>query len=355
MSVLKTIRPLGLVTALAAGLSATLGAAQDVEFTGETLRVVTNLDVGSSADIALRRLAPYVERYLPGNPGLIVEGMPGGGGTLAAANLLQRVDADGRSLGLLSGLVARWAAGEQMPADMAQYVPVGGSDSNQVLLARIDSGYASVEDLAAAQGPVFAGATQPNTATALRARLFFDAVGFDYQMIPGYRGQLAMLQAMQAGELDIAYMEMNNYLANREAWEQEGVIGILEFGAIDDDGQLVSADIGLPSMQQSWSEISPDTVDGDAYNALRALALSASLQRYYVLPPGTPENIAAVWSDALADAHADPEYRAEIEATGAIPPRSATGPVVAARLEEIRELYARPEVQAALDRVFVAE
>ena len=64
-------------------LASTVRAQADF-YKGKTIRIVVGLSPGGGYDRAARLLARYMGKYLPGNPKLIVQNMPGAGSIIAA-------------------------------------------------------------------------------------------------------------------------------------------------------------------------------------------------------------------------------------------------------------------------------
>ena len=56
------------------------GSAQTPFYQGKTITVVSGVAAGGSGDIRIRALLPFWRKYIPGNPALIVENIPGAGG-----------------------------------------------------------------------------------------------------------------------------------------------------------------------------------------------------------------------------------------------------------------------------------
>lgn len=77
-----------LVLAFAAATSAQTPALDEravAEFyEGKRIRIVTFAPPGGAFDLYSRLVARHMSRYVPGNPGFIVQNMPGGGGLIAA-------------------------------------------------------------------------------------------------------------------------------------------------------------------------------------------------------------------------------------------------------------------------------
>jgi tripartite-type tricarboxylate transporter receptor subunit TctC len=72
-------------------------AAQSVEqfYKGRTLTLVISFGPGGLNDIAGRLVAQHLPRFIPGQPRIIVQNMPGAGGLVAANHLFNTAPQDG--------------------------------------------------------------------------------------------------------------------------------------------------------------------------------------------------------------------------------------------------------------------
>src|SRR5687768_6457340 len=77
--------------------------AQASFFQGKTITIVQGRDPGGSGDLRVRALVPFLEKYIPGNPKIVMEFMPGGGSRKAANYVFRTAKPDGLSIGNLSG------------------------------------------------------------------------------------------------------------------------------------------------------------------------------------------------------------------------------------------------------------
>src|SRR5688500_15375609 len=81
--------------------------AQASFFQGKTITIVQGRDPGGSGDLRVRALVPFLEKYIPGNPKIVMEFMPGGGSRKAANYLFRSARPDGLTIGnLSSGMVS---------------------------------------------------------------------------------------------------------------------------------------------------------------------------------------------------------------------------------------------------------
>lgn len=57
---------------------------QSPYYQGKTVTILVSTDAGGTADLWVKALAAYLQKYIPGNPTIVTEYMPGGGGRRAA-------------------------------------------------------------------------------------------------------------------------------------------------------------------------------------------------------------------------------------------------------------------------------
>jgi tripartite-type tricarboxylate transporter receptor subunit TctC len=72
--------------------------AQDLPYKGKTVRVIVGFPSGGGSDAEGRVLARHLGKYIPGNPTLIVQNMPGAGGLTASNWFEELAKPDGLTL-----------------------------------------------------------------------------------------------------------------------------------------------------------------------------------------------------------------------------------------------------------------
>ena len=87
----------------AAALLASPGAfAQGPAFyQGKTVQIVVGFGPGGGYDVYARLLARFYGKYLPGNPNVVVQNTPGGGGLVLANRLYNTADKEGATLAVI--------------------------------------------------------------------------------------------------------------------------------------------------------------------------------------------------------------------------------------------------------------
>jgi len=80
--------------------------AQDLSLKGKTIRVIVGFPSGGGSDAEGRVIARYLGNYIPGNPSLIVQNMPGAGGIVASNWFEELAKPDGLTLYYCVGATA---------------------------------------------------------------------------------------------------------------------------------------------------------------------------------------------------------------------------------------------------------
>jgi tripartite-type tricarboxylate transporter receptor subunit TctC len=87
--------------------------AQALFYQGKTITVVAGTDAGGTADLRIKTVVASLRKHIPGNPTIVVEYMPGGGGRKAANHVFRTSRPDGLTIGaMLSSMVPSAVVGE---------------------------------------------------------------------------------------------------------------------------------------------------------------------------------------------------------------------------------------------------
>ena len=89
-----------LLLALLIGASSLASAQPAPFFQGKTIRLVVGSPPGGFYDIAARLLARHMGKYLPGNPEIIVQNMPGASSLVATNYIYSVAKSDGLTIGM---------------------------------------------------------------------------------------------------------------------------------------------------------------------------------------------------------------------------------------------------------------
>jgi tripartite-type tricarboxylate transporter receptor subunit TctC len=187
-------------------LAAAPAFAQSVEdfYKGKTLTIYVGLSAGGGYDINARLLAKHIGKYIPGQPGVVVRNMPGGGGLVMANNVANVFAKDG----LHMAAPQRGVPFEPLLGDAsnAKYDPlklnwIGSMNSDtSVAVATRKSGVKSWEELKTKE--LIVAGTGVGTESVVAPYVLRNVLGLKFRVIAGYPGGSEMNLAMQRGEVD---------------------------------------------------------------------------------------------------------------------------------------------------------
>jgi tripartite-type tricarboxylate transporter receptor subunit TctC len=166
--------------------------AQALFYQGKTVTVIVSSDAGGTSDIRVKSLMPYLQKNIPGNPTIVVEYMPGGGGRKAANHVFRTVRPDGLTIGSMgTTLLAAAIQGESgVLYDLSKFIYLGSSDATtqHIFSTRKEIGLANLEKLRAAPG-LRIGAQSIGHNIYITGRLFAYFLSLkDPRMVVGYSG-----------------------------------------------------------------------------------------------------------------------------------------------------------------------
>jgi tripartite-type tricarboxylate transporter receptor subunit TctC len=156
------------------------GADGERFYQGKTIKIVVGFTSGGFYDRWSRLLARYVPKYLPGNPEMVVQNMPGAGGMIAANHIYAVAKPDGLSVAMLSyGLYLDQLVGrKEVQYDVRKLNWIGSPEKSEVLMyMRSDAPFKSIEDIRKSSTPPKCGSTGTAGTDYILARLLEETLG----------------------------------------------------------------------------------------------------------------------------------------------------------------------------------
>jgi tripartite-type tricarboxylate transporter receptor subunit TctC len=137
-------------------LLSTSALSQAPFYQGKTITLITGTTAGSQYDAHARLIAQHWGRHIPGNPGVIVQNMPGAGSLISANHLYNVAKPDGLTItSIIPGIYFSQLAGsKEVQFDYAKFNWIGSIDrSDNVMYMRSDTPFKTIHDVRrAAQG-----------------------------------------------------------------------------------------------------------------------------------------------------------------------------------------------------------
>lgn len=280
--------------------------AQSDFYKGKTITIIQGRDPGGTGDMRVRAMIPFVQKYTPGNPSIVSEYMPGGGGRKAANYVYRSGRADGLMIGNPGlGMVSAAVLGESgVLYDLDKFFYLGSpySSYHPLFLSRKQAGYSSIEKLTAASG-VRVGGQSVGFSTYSEGRLFAYILGLkDPKFIAGYAGP-EIDQALMRGEVDARATAADSVAQRNRDWLEGGLVDfhvILEIPKGDKHPQFKN----LPELES----FARSDRERKLIILARAFRVAGGPS---VLPPGTPKDRVALLQEAFRKTYKDPEFLRE--------------------------------------------
>ena len=290
-----------------AGLSPDHGFTQAPPFyQGKTITVIAGTAPGGIGDNRVKSMVPFLRKYIPGNPAIVVQYMDGGGGRQVGNHMFRSARPDGLTLGAFSSsVIALNLLGETgVMYDVDKFIYLGSpeSESHLVFYTRKEAGFNNLEKLRAASG-IRVGARPVGHSAYISARFFAYFLGLkDTKFIPGY-GAPELDLALVRGEVDARANTATSIWQRNPDWAEKG---LMDFHAI----QEVPKGLKFPR----FSHLPEIETFAKSEKESRLIALSRTLRLTgspYVLPPGTPKDRVEILQEATSKTFKDAEFHRE--------------------------------------------
>jgi tripartite-type tricarboxylate transporter receptor subunit TctC len=303
--------------------------AQDF-YRNRTLTLVVGHEAGTGYDLYGRTLARHIGRHIPGEPGLVVQNMPGAGGLNAANWLFNVAPRDGSVIMLVAAdpLFEPLFGGSTARLDPVGFTWIGNLDESPATCdVAAASGIAKVEDLLA-RDAVF-GATGATSAVSTFAVGLKSLLGARLKIVQGYKGTADIKLALERGEIAGACgMSLSTLKTQwKDAIAAGSIRTILQFG---------------PQRHAELAQVPTiyEFAHSDDDRAVFDLAFGRHiLGRPVMAPPAVPPARAAALRQAFAATVQDAQFLAETGKLG-LPVDASSGEAVTAM---IRKFFAYPK------------
>ena len=183
--------------------TAAAGANATEPYAGKSIRFLVGVGAGGGFDIYTRAIARHLGRFIPGNPNIIVENMPGAGGGRAAMYVDSIAPKDGTVIAaLMPGTIVNplLIDGPPVPYDATKLVYLSSADSGtRMCVTTKSSGITSFDDMRSKETVV--GALAAGSSTYDYAYLLKNIAGAKLKIVSGYTATSEVTLAMDRGEV----------------------------------------------------------------------------------------------------------------------------------------------------------
>ena len=292
----------------------TAAARAEPSFEGKTITIITSTGVGGVYDLTARAIARHMGHYLPGNPTVIVQNMPGGGNVLATNYMYNIAPKDGTAIATVHNAMPLHQVldGRGVRFDAASFNWLGSTGpENEVILVWRGSGIDTIQQ--ATEREVALGATGAGSGLSIIPTAVNNVLGTRFKMVIGYKTSEDINLALERGEVQARAFGINSIIAQHPDWLKEHKVVFLAQAGVKRDKNL--PDVPLLTELAGTSE---------QRDILKLISAPAGLGHPYLAPPGTPADRLAVLRAAFDATLHDKAFLAEVDKLQiAIDPMSA--------------------------------
>jgi tripartite-type tricarboxylate transporter receptor subunit TctC len=301
-------------------------------YQGKNVTFLINFAAGGPTDIEGRIVARHLAKYIPGNPTIIVQNMPGAGGVTGINFLGEAAKRDGLTLGYFTGPYNHhMMKSSTLRTDLMQLPFIASVGSVTVCYIRSDvpPGIKKPTDIVKAER-FRAGGLSFDSNKDLRFRLAFDVLGLKYDYVTGYNSSNDARLAVQRNEIQYHDENVPGYRGVVEPQlVKTGIVTPLYYhDLIAPDGTMKkSPDYPeLNSFTEIYTQIYGKPPAGIKYEVLKAANMaSQNLSRVGLLPPGSPKEAVVAMRQAFAALSKDEEFIADAKKAMRFQPRFDVG------------------------------
>jgi len=191
-------------------------------YRGKVVRLIVGLPPGGGYDTYARAIAHVLGKYIPGNPTVIVENMPGAASVVAANHVYNVAPKDGTVILHYQGTVVPQqlfgAKGIEFDALKFQHLGAPAHDTQELHVAS-RTGITRFDQIVGPNGrEVILAGIAPGALTDDAPKVVQDALGARIKLVSGYAGTAPVRLAFDAGEVDGFF----------NAWESTKITNLAE-------------------------------------------------------------------------------------------------------------------------------
>jgi tripartite-type tricarboxylate transporter receptor subunit TctC len=291
-------------------------------YKGKAVTLVVTTASGTGYDYGARVLARHFGRHIPGNPTIVVQNRPGGGGRTGTGHVYSVAARDGTIIGAVQSFIATDPLFDPSILtlfDPRQFQWLGSIASTTSLAVSWHTAsaktYSDLFDRELVVGGV--GAATP---MVTMPHLFRRLLGMKFKVVSGYQSgnevNLAMERGEVQGRIDYSWHSLG---AEHLDWIKDKKINLLF-----QMGLQKHKDLGHVPLIIDMAR------DEEQRKILEVMFFNYEFGRAFVLAPGTPPERIAALRQAFVDTMADPEFLKDAAASNL-----EVNPVTAERLQTL--------------------
>jgi tripartite-type tricarboxylate transporter receptor subunit TctC len=276
-------------------------------YRGKQVNLIVGYGPGGGYDTYARLLARHFGRFIPGNPNVIVQNMPGAGSLRAVNYLYNIAPKDGTTIGTFARnmpLIGLLGGNSNVQFNPRKFTWLGSTSSfvhdAYILIVRKDAPVKSIDEArrpdlpALVLGATAEGATGNDVPVILR-----DTIGLHVKQVVGYPDSASIFLAIERGEVHGRTVDLSTVKSMKPEWLKP------------DGGFRVFVQFARATRHPDFPDVptARELAKNEAARALIELAeLPYAMSRPFAAPPDLPRDRAKALQRAFLAMHEDPQY-----------------------------------------------
>jgi tripartite-type tricarboxylate transporter receptor subunit TctC len=274
-------------------------------YKGKNISIIVGYSVGGGFDSYARILANYLGKYIPGQPRVLVQNMPGAGSGRAASYVYNVGARDGTVLALTRAPVIAPLLGRttNIGFDATKFTWLGSGASDLSVCALLGNPkIRNMEDTFKFE--LTLGGLGPGSDEDMYTKILRSTLGMKAKLVSGYPGGAESMLAVERGEIDgRCGWAWSSIKIAKPDWITEKKIKVLTVLAQKRSPELPN----VPSVMEFVK-------DDRSKQIVRYVLNAQVLGRPFVAPPGIPEDRANALRAAFEATMRDEAYLSEMKA-----------------------------------------
>jgi len=281
------IRTRAMSAVAAATLALGLPATSQAEFPEKDITFIIPFSPGGGMDTTPRAILGPMSKYLPNNVKVVPKNIPGAGGRRGYTELM-RAAPDGYTICVINfpGAAIPSLTGQKVSYDINKFVWIARMSNSAYVVASAgkNDSINTLDDLKKLGRPVKMTHTGYGSTSYAAAGIVRDALGIESTPLTGYKSSREYIVGMIRGDGDATIAPVESFYKFIQSGDVKALVTFEKKST-------------LPNVP---------TIRSLGYDELEGLGVD----RMVAAPPGTPDSIRKILSDAITKAMQDPEAQA---------------------------------------------
>jgi tripartite-type tricarboxylate transporter receptor subunit TctC len=298
-----------LSTIVAWGLTAEVRAQAEPFYKGKTIRIMVGTTAGGFYDRWARLFARHMGKYIPGQPEIIAQNMPGAGSVIVTNHVFNVTKPDGLTTAMpLNGVYIDQLVGrKEVQFDLRKFHWIGSPAVESVIYyMRADAPYRSIADIIKAKEPPKCGSTGTAGSDYILSKVLEETVGARFNIVQGYAGGTEIDLAVEKGEVVCRAHSTSAHFGREpfDTWHKKNFDRHIVQAAPKRDSRAGD----VPTTQEIFEQ---HKVPANSRRFAKILLAAGDFGRPMMVTPGTPPERVKILRDAFLRTLNDAEVLAE--------------------------------------------